>query len=145
MGCHLLLQCMKVKRESEVAQSCPTLSDPVLYCLFILDGMKICSSPSFKTKSRFFREEELYNGGRPYPAAPTPGSSLQPPLLCSDCSSPRQKKSVLGDRTGCGAAGRWSCPLSPMPTIWCLRCVWGCISYPEQSAEPTCYSGASLL
>ena len=61
VGCCFLVQCMKVKRESEVAQSCPTLSDPVLYCLFILDGMKICSSPSFKTKSRFFREEELYN------------------------------------------------------------------------------------
>ena len=27
VGCHFLLQCMKVKRESEVAQSCPTLSD----------------------------------------------------------------------------------------------------------------------
>ena len=29
MGCHFLLQCMKVKSESEVAQSCPTLSDPM--------------------------------------------------------------------------------------------------------------------
>ena len=29
VGCHFLLQCMKVKNESEVAQSCPTLSDPV--------------------------------------------------------------------------------------------------------------------
>ena len=28
VGCHFLLQRMKVKRESEVAQSCPTLSDP---------------------------------------------------------------------------------------------------------------------
>ena len=27
MGCHFLLQCRKVKSESEVAQSCPTLSD----------------------------------------------------------------------------------------------------------------------
>ena len=27
VGCHFLLQCMKVKRESEFAQSCPTLSD----------------------------------------------------------------------------------------------------------------------
>ena len=27
--CHFLLQCMKVKRESEVAQLCPTLSDPM--------------------------------------------------------------------------------------------------------------------
>ena len=29
VGCHFLLQCMKVKRESEVAQSCPTLRDPM--------------------------------------------------------------------------------------------------------------------
>ena len=29
MGCHFLLQCMKVKSESEVAQSCPNLSDPM--------------------------------------------------------------------------------------------------------------------
>ena len=29
MGCHFLLQCMKVKSESEVAQSCSTPSDPM--------------------------------------------------------------------------------------------------------------------
>ena len=29
VGCHCLLQCMKVKSESEVAQSYPTLSNPV--------------------------------------------------------------------------------------------------------------------
>ena len=29
VGCHVLLQCMKVKSEREVAQSCPTLSDPM--------------------------------------------------------------------------------------------------------------------
>ena len=29
MGCHFLLQSMKVKSESEVAQSCLTLSDPM--------------------------------------------------------------------------------------------------------------------
>jgi len=28
VGCHFLLQCIKMKSESEVAQSCPTLSDP---------------------------------------------------------------------------------------------------------------------
>ena len=27
--CHFLLQCMKVKSESEVAQPCPTLRDPM--------------------------------------------------------------------------------------------------------------------
>ena len=29
VGCHFLLQCRKVKRESEVDQSCSTLSDPM--------------------------------------------------------------------------------------------------------------------
>ena len=29
VGCHFLLQCMKVKSESEVTQSCPTLGDPM--------------------------------------------------------------------------------------------------------------------
>ena len=29
VGCHFLLQCMKVESESEVVQSCPTLSDPM--------------------------------------------------------------------------------------------------------------------
>ena len=29
VGCHFLLQCVKVKSESEVAQSCPTLHDPI--------------------------------------------------------------------------------------------------------------------
>ena len=33
VGCHFLLQCRKVKSESEVAQSYPTLSDPVDYSL----------------------------------------------------------------------------------------------------------------
>ena len=29
VGCHFLLQCMKVKSESEVTQSCPTHHDPM--------------------------------------------------------------------------------------------------------------------
>ena len=33
VGCHFLLQWMKVKSEREVAQSCPTLSDPMDYSL----------------------------------------------------------------------------------------------------------------
>ena len=31
VGCHFLLQCMKVKSETEVAQSCPTPNNP-MYC-----------------------------------------------------------------------------------------------------------------
>ena len=33
VGCHFLLQCMKVKSESEVTQSCLTLCDPMDYSL----------------------------------------------------------------------------------------------------------------
>ena len=33
VGCHFLLQCMKVKSESEVVQSCLTLSDPMVCSL----------------------------------------------------------------------------------------------------------------
>ena len=33
VGCHFLLQCIKVKSEREVAQSCRTLSDPMDYSL----------------------------------------------------------------------------------------------------------------
>ena len=33
VGCHFLLQCMKVKGESEVVQSCLTLRDPMDYSL----------------------------------------------------------------------------------------------------------------
>ena len=42
VGCHCLLQCMKVKSESEVAQSCPTLID-------LMD----CSLPGFSVRGIF--------------------------------------------------------------------------------------------
>ena len=42
VGCHFLLQCMKVKSESEVAQLCPTLSDPM-----------DCSPPGFSVHGIF--------------------------------------------------------------------------------------------
>ena len=29
VGCHFLLQCVKMKSESDISQSCPTLSDPM--------------------------------------------------------------------------------------------------------------------
>ena len=42
VGCHLLLQCMKEKSESEVTQSCPTLSEP-----------RDCSLPGFSVHGIF--------------------------------------------------------------------------------------------
>ena len=49
VGCHFLLQCMKVKSESEVAQSCPTLSDPM-----------DCSPPG--SSSMGFSRREYWSG-----------------------------------------------------------------------------------
>ena len=54
VGCHFLLQCMKVKNESEVAQSCPTLSDPM-----------DCSLPSSSIHGIFLQE---YWSGVPLPS-----------------------------------------------------------------------------
>ena len=61
VGCHLLLQCMKVKSESEVAQSCLTLSDPM-----------DCSLPGSSIHG-FSRQE--YWSGVPLPS----------PLNCMSC------------------------------------------------------------
>ena len=58
VGCHFLLQCMKVKSESEVAQSCLTLRDSM-----------DCSLPGFSTHG-ILRQE--YWSGLPLPS----------PILC---------------------------------------------------------------
>ena len=50
VGCHFLLQCMKVKSESEVAQSCPTLSYPM-----------DCSPPGSSIHG-VFQAKEYWNG-----------------------------------------------------------------------------------
>ena len=44
VGCHFLLQCMKVKSESEVAQLCPTPSDPMDCSLPGSSVHKICQA-----------------------------------------------------------------------------------------------------
>ena len=57
VGCHFLLQCRKVKSESEVAQSCLTLSDPM-----------DCSSPGSSVHG--FSRQEYWSG------VPLPGERL---------------------------------------------------------------------
>ena len=59
VGCHSLLQCMKVESESEVSQSCPTLSDPM-----------DCSPPG--PPSMGFSRQEYWNG------VPLPSPSRKP-------------------------------------------------------------------
>ena len=70
VGCHFLLQCMKVKSESEVAQLCPTLSDPM-----------DCSPPGFSVHG-IFQARVLQWG-----PLPSPDVTLTPQKypVCSSC------------------------------------------------------------
>ena len=64
VGCHFLLQCMKVKSESEFTQSCPTLSDPMdcslpgssvhgIFQARVLEWVAIAFSLSLLTNTHF--------------------------------------------------------------------------------------------
>ena len=66
MGCHFLLQCMKVKSESEVAQSCPTLSDPMDCSLpgFSIHGIFQAATEEEKTFAGHLSHEDLYMGNK---------------------------------------------------------------------------------
>ena len=60
VGCHVLLQYMKVKSESEVAQLCPTLSDP-MDCsppgssVHGISQARVLEGVSLLSPNRFFR------------------------------------------------------------------------------------------
>src|SRR5574341_946754 len=62
VGCHFLLQCTKVKNESEVAQLCPTLHDPM-----------DCSLPA--PLSVGFSSQEYWSG-LPLPLTLSPKAAL---------------------------------------------------------------------
>ena len=70
VGCHFLLQCMKVKSESEVAQSCLTLSDSMdcslpgssvhgIFQARVLEWGAIAFSELTSLKNK--KREKLYN------------------------------------------------------------------------------------
>ena len=70
VGCYFLLQCMKVKSESEVTQSCPTLSDPMacsppgpsIHGIFqarVLEWVAIAFS-RFSTREALYIEPHLF-------------------------------------------------------------------------------------
>ena len=58
VGCHFLLQCMKVKSENEVAQSCLTLSNPM--------DCSLPGLPAYPLSMGFSRQE--YWSGVPLPS-----------------------------------------------------------------------------
>ena len=58
--CHFLLQCMKVKRENEVVQSCPTLSDPMDCSLPGSSIHGICQARVLELGAIAFSDCQLY-------------------------------------------------------------------------------------
>ena len=61
VGCHFLLQCMNVKSESEVAQLCPTLSDPMDFGLPGSSIHGICQARVLEWVAIAF--SDIYNSG----------------------------------------------------------------------------------
>ena len=78
VGCHFLFQCMKVKSESEVAQSCPTLLDPM-----------DCSLPGSSSTHAIFQARVLEW------------------VAIAFSSSDAQSCSILHDPMDCSPPGYW--------------------------------------
>ena len=91
MGCHFLLQCLKVKSESEVAQSCPIFRDPM-----------DCSLPGSSIHG-IFQARVLEWGAIAFSAANILGC-FSCVILCDpmDCSLPGSSvPGILHARMGC--------------------------------------------
>ena len=71
VGCHFLLQCMKVKSESEVTEACPTLLDPT-----------DCSLPGSSVHG-VFQARVLEWGAIAYPRIFLPLPEIEPAPRCS--------------------------------------------------------------
>ena len=104
MGCHFLLQCVKVKSESEVAQPCPTLSDPM-----------DCSPPGSSVR-RIFQERVLEWG------------AIASGYMCSNLlpGCPGGCSPGGGARLGSPAAGPPRQPCRPLGRVVCTVV---CIKY----------------
>ena len=73
VGCHFLLQCMKVKSEREVAQSCLTLCD--------------ARTVTYQAPQSMGFSRQEYRSGVPLPSSPTRAS--QPKLRIADTDKPQ--------------------------------------------------------
>ena len=96
VGCHFLLQCMKVKSESEVAQSCLTLSDPM-----------DCSLPG-SSIHRIFQARVLEWGATAFSGLPEAGVPKYPKTAYVRAKS-LQSCPTLCDPTD-GGVTRLPCP-----------------------------------
>ena len=130
VGCHFLLQCIKVKSKSEVAQSCSTLSDPM-----------DCGPPGSSVHG-FSRQE--YWSGVPLPSPLLPlhkdKPHSRPDLTAPVASIPAEKQDPVGveDAVWAGpwplsrlhpSESGWFCPEGPVPSSTQSR----------ESPQPACH------
>ena len=102
VGCHFLLQCMKVKSESEVAQSWPTLSDPMDCSLPGSSVHGIFQARVLEWDTTAFSSSSLVAAAKSLQSCPT----LRNPMDCSPPGSPR-----LWDSPGKSTGVRCHCLL----------------------------------
>jgi len=103
VGCRFLLQCTKVKSESEVAQLCPTRSDPM-----------DCSLPSSSVQEIFQARvlEWLYD-----PTIPLLGLYLDKTIIQKDTCIPMVIAAVSA------IAKTWKQPKCPLTDEW-MKKMW---------------------
>ena len=121
VGCHCLLQCMKVKSESEVAQACPTLSVPM-----------DCSLPGSSVHGTF-QARALEWGAIAFPNACTHGKSRQSCPTATPQMAAHQAPLSLGFSRQEHWSGLPSPPEGPLQ-CWegpqlCQRQGLGCVIY----------------
>ena len=88
MGCHFLLQCMKVKSESEDAQSCLTLCDPINCSM---PGLPVHQQLQEPTQTHVHRVTDAIQPSHPLssPSLPAPNPSQHQGLFQWVNSSPK--------------------------------------------------------
>ena len=151
VGCHFLLQCMKVKSESEVTQSCPTLPDSMdcslpgsfvhgIFQAIVLEWTAISFSKYLKSyffDINFF-EISLNDASIRYTIRPTSWSSMTPYFHAWP----------LKTRVRCPYSCLWLAPrhsiykptLNWFPNFQCLR-----FFLVQPGSQSSCLSWSSLL
>ena len=110
VGCHFLLQCMKVKSESEVAQLCLTLSDPM-----------DCSLPGSSTHG-IFQARVLEWGAIAFSKVNTRADEIEPhtPHLHACFPSPHPSPPLTA--LACACYSCWVLPASPLEALHSTLC-----------------------
>ena len=99
--CHFLLQCMQVKSESEVTQSCLTLCDPM--------------TAAYQAPPTMGFSRQEYWSGLPLPSPPSDTSSKESACQCKRCTRHRFNP-WIGTPPGGGHGNplQYSCLENPM-------------------------------